>query len=58
LSVSQCSFSALWQPENAITAHSSTGLIMSMILNILVLVLEISIRPPLSHSYYCKKCYF
>jgi len=37
LSVSQCSFSAFWQAENAISAHSSTGLINSMILYILKL---------------------
>jgi len=42
LSDSQCSFSAFWRPENAISAHSSTGLVKSMILVILVLGLEIS----------------
>ena len=41
-SVSQCSFSAFWRAENAISAHSSTGLIKSMILDILGLGLEIS----------------
>jgi len=34
--------SAFWRPENAVIAHSSTGLIKSMILDILVLGLEIS----------------
>jgi len=42
LSVSQISFSAFLQAENAISAHSSTGLIKSMILYILELGLEIS----------------
>jgi len=42
LSVSQCSVSAFWRPEMAISAHSSTGLIKPMILDIVVLVLEIS----------------
>ena len=42
LSVSQCSFSAFWQDENAISAHSSTGRMKSKILYILVLRLEIS----------------
>jgi len=42
LSVSQCSFSAIFRPENAISAHSLLGLIKSMILDILVLGLEIS----------------
>jgi len=32
LSVSQCSFSAFWRPKNAVSAHSSTDLIKSMIL--------------------------
>jgi len=41
LSVSQWSFSAFWRPEKAISAHSSTGLIKSNILNILVLGLDI-----------------
>jgi len=31
LSVSQCSISAFWQSENAISDHSSTGLIKPMI---------------------------
>jgi len=44
LSVSQCSFSAIWCSENAISALSSTGLIKSMILDILVLGLEISAK--------------
>jgi len=35
LSVTPCLFSAFWRPENAFSAHSSTGLIMSMILDIL-----------------------
>jgi len=30
LSDSQCSFSAFWRPENAISAHSSTGLVKKM----------------------------
>jgi len=42
MSVSQFSFSAFWRHENAISAHSSTGLIKSMILYILVYGLEIS----------------
>jgi len=42
LIVYQCSFSALWRHENAISDHSSTGLIKTMILDILVLGLEIS----------------
>jgi hypothetical protein len=42
LSVSQCSFSAFWLAENAISAHSLTGLINSMVLDILVLGLELS----------------
>ena len=42
LSVSQCSFSAFWQAENA--AHSSTGRMKSKILYILVLRLEISTK--------------
>jgi len=42
LSVIQCSFSAFWRAENAISAHSSTGLIKSMILVLLVLGSEIS----------------
>ena len=36
------SFSQIWGPENAISAHSSTGLIKPMILDIYVLGLEIS----------------
>ena len=40
--LSQCSFSASLRAENAISAHSSTGLIKSMILDILVLGLEVS----------------
>jgi len=40
----QCSFSAFWLAENAITAHSSTGLISSMILDFLVLGLEVSAK--------------
>ena len=32
----------IWGPENAISAHSSTGLIKAMILDIYVLGLEIS----------------
>ena len=44
LSVSQCSFSAFWQAENAIFGHSSTGLIKSKILDLLVLGLEISAK--------------
>ena len=35
-------FSAFWPAENAISAHSSTGLIKSMILVLLVLGLELS----------------
>jgi len=42
LTVSQCSFSAFWAAENAISDHSSTGLIKSMILDLLVLGLKIS----------------
>jgi len=42
LSVTQCSFTAFWRAENAISAHSSTGLIKSMILDLLVLGLDIS----------------
>jgi len=41
LSFTQCSFSGFRRAENAISAHSSTGLIKSMILDILVLGLEI-----------------
>ena len=44
LSVSQCSFSAFWWPENAISAHSSTGLIYSTIFDILGLGLEITVN--------------
>jgi hypothetical protein len=44
LSVSQCSFSAFWRAENAISAHSSTGRMKSEILYILVLRLEISTK--------------
>ena len=40
MSVSQCSFSAFWRAENAISDHSSTCLIKPMILDILVLGLE------------------
>jgi len=40
-SVSQCSFLAFWRPENAISAHSSTSLIKSNILDILVQGLDI-----------------
>ena len=36
-------FSEYWRAENAISAHSETGLIKSMILNILVFWLEISV---------------
>ena len=42
LSVTQCSFSASLRAENAISDHSSTGLIKSMILDMLVLGLEVS----------------
>ena len=42
LCVSQCSFSSFWGAENAISDHSPTGLIKSMILDILVLGIEIS----------------
>jgi len=42
MSVSQCSILAFSQAENAIPAHSLTGIINSMILDILVLGLEIS----------------
>jgi len=42
LSVSQCSFTASWRPENAISAQSSTGLIKSTISDKLLLELEIS----------------
>jgi len=44
LSVSQSSFSEFWRSENAISAHSSTGLIKSTILDILVLGLEITVN--------------
>jgi len=44
LSVSQCSFSPFCRDENAISAHSSTVLINSMIFNILVFGLEISVK--------------
>ena len=40
--VLQCSFSASLRAENALSDHSSTGLIKSMILDILVLGLEVS----------------
>ena len=40
--VFQCSFSAFWRAENAISAHSLTGLIKSIILDIQGLGLEIS----------------
>jgi len=43
-SVSQCSFSAFWRPENALSAHSSTGLNKSMTFAILVLGLEKSAK--------------
>jgi len=46
LSDPQCSFSAFWRAENAISAQSSTGLIKSMILDIIVLGLEISANTP------------
>ena len=42
LSISECSFSAFWRAENAVSAHSSTGLIKSMILDILILGLKIT----------------
>ena len=42
LSVLQWTFSAFWRAENVISAHSSTGLINSMNLNLLMLGLEIS----------------
>jgi len=42
LSVSQSSFSAFWRPENAISAHSLTGLIKTTILDIILLGLELS----------------
>jgi len=42
LSNSQCSFSAFWLPEIAIFTHLSSGLIKSMILDILVLGLVVS----------------
>ena len=41
LSDSQCSFSAIWRAENAISDHSSSGLFKSMIFDVLVLGLEI-----------------
>jgi len=44
LSVSKWSFSAFWPAENSISAHSSTGLINSMILYMLVFGLEISVK--------------
>jgi len=44
LSVSQCSFSAIWRAENANSAHSLTGLIMSMILEVVELGLEIAAK--------------
>ena len=37
-------FSAFWRPENAISAQSSKGFIKSMILDIIVLGLEISVN--------------
>ena len=43
LSVSQFSFSASWRPEKAISDHTITGLTKSMILDILILVLEITV---------------
>jgi len=44
LSVSQCSFSAFCRPGKAISAHSSTGLYKSTILDIFVFGLEISVN--------------
>jgi len=44
MSVLQCSFSAFWRSENAISGHSSTGLIKSMLLDLLVFGLEISAK--------------
>jgi len=44
LGVSQSSFSQFCGPENANSAHSSTGLIKAMILDILVLWLELSAK--------------
>jgi len=53
LSVSHYTFTAFWRAENAISDHSSTGLIKSIILYILVLVLEISAKTT-SFSMYSK----
>jgi len=44
LSVSQCLFSAFWRSENAISAYSLKYLIKSMILDILVLGLQITVN--------------
>jgi len=44
LSVSQCSFTAFWRADNAISDHSSTGFIKTLTLDILVLGLEISAK--------------
>jgi hypothetical protein len=44
LGVSQFTFSAIWPAENAISAHSLTGVIMSMILEVLVLGFEIAAK--------------
>jgi len=43
-SVSQCSFSAFWRDDSAISDLSSMGFIKSMILNVIVLGLEISVN--------------
>ena len=37
-------FSLFWRPEKAISDHTSTGFIKSMILDILVLGLEITLN--------------
>ena len=42
--VSHCSFSAFWRPENAFSAPSSTGFIKTMIFDIIVMGLEISVN--------------
>ena len=53
MSVTHCSFSAFWRPENAFSAPSSTGFIKTMIFDIIVMGLEISAKTT-SFSMYSK----
>jgi len=51
MSVTEYSFSAFWRLENAISAHSSTGVISEWFWIYLCWDLKFQQRPPLSHSY-------